>query len=177
MSEGKCRFNRNNGQILQVFVFCWTFLVEYIVPVILISYLYIRILLVLRHKLDNANANQRDGVLGKAKRNVILTMLIAGCMFFICWTPNQMLRLILSTDVIKGFSVKRISDVFTGLVMCNMSVNPVVYCFKYEHFRVQLKQLVRSHLRRNRVRPGEESNDAPSLSIDPIQNTATTQAL
>ncbi|XP_071788449.1 galanin receptor 2b-like [Asterias amurensis] len=177
MRNGECRYNRNNGKMFEVFVFCWTFLIEYILPSILISFSYVRILLVLRHKLDNANANQQDGVFSKAKRNVITTMLIAGCMFFICWTPMQMLRLILSTDIVDVFSVRGISDAFTGLVMCNMSVNPVVYCFKYEHFRTQLKQLVRSRFGRNRVRPGEESTDAPSLAIDPIQETAITQAL
>ena len=175
--KGTCRYNRTNGKVFEVFVFCWTFLIEYILPAFLISFSYVRILLVLRHKLDNANANQQDGVFSKAKRNVITTMLIAGCMFFICWTPMQMLRLILSTDIVDVFSVRGISDAFTGLVMCNMSVNPVVYCFKYQHFRTQLKQLVRSRFGQNRVRPGEESNDAPSLSVDPMQNTATTQML
>ena len=57
--------------------------------------------------------------------------------------------------------------------MCNMNVNSVVYCFKYEHFRVQLKQRVGSRFGRKRVRPGEESTDAPSLSINPTQQTET----
>ncbi|XP_033624574.1 probable G-protein coupled receptor 83 [Asterias rubens] len=142
---------------------------EYIIPVILMSFSYIKILLVLRHKIDNANANQQDGVFSKAKRNVIMTMLIAGCMFFICWTPVETLRLLLAVGVIvtdqKTFSVKYASDAFTALVMCNMSVNPAVYCFKYEHFRTQLKQLVRSRFGRNRVRPGEESNHGLTLSV------------
>ncbi|XP_071788450.1 galanin receptor 2b-like [Asterias amurensis] len=177
VSDGKCAFNPKNAKIFEVFVFSWSFLVEYIVPVIFISFSYVRILLVLRHKLDNANANQQNGVLSKAKKNVIITMLIAGCMFFICWSPIQMLRLFLSTELVKGFSAGTVLGAARGLVMCNMSVNPVVYCFKYEHFRTQLSQLARSRFGRHRVRPGEESNDVPSLSIDPIQETAITQAL
>ncbi len=175
--KGQCHFNYSFSRVIEVMLFCWTFLIEYIVPVTLISFLYVRILLVLRHKLDNANANQQDGIFSKAKRNVIMTLLIAGCMFFICWTPIQMLRLLSSVDIVESNSYRTFSDAFAGLVMCNMSVNPVVYCFKYEHFRVHLMQLVRSRSPRNRVRPGDESNEAPALSIDPIQNTVPTQAL
>ena len=164
--KGTCRYNRTNGKIFEVFVFCWTFLIEYILPAFLISFSYVRILLVLRHKLDNANANQQDGVFSKAKRNVITTMLIAGCMFFICWTPIQTLRLLHNINVITD-NTRQISDItraFQDLIMCNMSVNPVVYCFKYEHFRVQLMQLLRSRFGRNQVRPGEESMEGTTLS-------------
>ena len=79
----------------------------------------------------------------------------------------ETMRLLFSIDVISTREpvVDRVRAVFTGLVMCNMSVNPVVYCFKYEHFRTQLKQLVRSRFGRNRVRPGEESNHGLTLSV------------
>ena len=143
---------------------------------LLISFSYCKILLVLRHKLDNANANQQDGVFSKAKRNVITTMLIAGCMFFICGTPMQTFRLLYTTGVLTSSTPSLyffLNQTFKTLVMCNMSVNPVVCCFKYEHFRAQLKQLVRSRFGRNRVRPGVESTDAPSLSINPTQQTET----
>ncbi|XP_071788519.1 galanin receptor 2b-like [Asterias amurensis] len=149
--------------------------IEYIIPVILISISYVRILLVLRQKLDIANANQQDGVFSKAKRNVITTMLIAGSMFIICWTPVEMFRLLFAIGVLTAStpSLDFLYQTFMTLVMCNMSVNPVVYCFKYELFRTQLTQLVRSRFGRNRVHPGEESIDAPSLSINPTQQTET----
>ncbi|XP_033624585.1 substance-P receptor-like [Asterias rubens] len=179
VNGNRCGFNRSISPTALNIVFCVTVFVEYIVPVILISFSYVRILLVLRNKLFNANANQQDGVFSKAKRNVIMTMLIAGCMFFICWTPTQTLRFLLTIGVVtrRTSSFTSISLAFTGLIMCNMSVNPVVYCFKYEHFRTQLKQLVRGRFGRSRVRPGVESNDAPSLAIDPIQQSAITQAM
>ncbi|XP_071788445.1 galanin receptor 2b-like [Asterias amurensis] len=120
-------------------------------------------------------ANQQDGVFSKAKRNVIATMLISDCMFFICGTPMQAFRLLYTTGVLTSStpSLDFLNQTCKTLVMCNMSVNPVVYCFKYEHFRTQLKQLVRSRFGRNRVRPGEESTDAPSLSINPTQQNET----
>ena len=148
----------------------------YYSSIVLIYFSYIQILLLLRHKLHGTVTQQADVVLSKAKKNVRLTMLIAGIMFFICWTPMETMRLLFSLDVIstREPAVARVRAVFTGLVMCNMSVNPAVYCFKYEHFRTQLMELVRSRFGRNRVRPGEESTDRPTWALDPTtQQTAS----
>ncbi|XP_071788420.1 delta-type opioid receptor-like [Asterias amurensis] len=143
-------------------------LVEYMIPVTLMAFSYVNILLMLRRKLaGETNANQRgQGVLSKAKRNVLKTMLIAGTLFFVCWSPIMVVRfLIITTNI----DYEAVFIACSGLVMCNMSVNPVVYCFKYEHFQVQLMHLIRSTFRRNRVQAGGETNSTP-LSIDP--NTA-----
>ncbi|XP_033624577.1 C-X-C chemokine receptor type 5-like [Asterias rubens] len=180
ITDNKCGFDYSISPTARIVLFILIMLVEYIIPVILISFPYGRILLVLRHKLDNANANQQNRILSKAKRNVIITLLIAGFMFFICWTPMQTLRVFITIGAVSSSSsslVTLLGQVFMGLIMCNMCVNPVVYCFKYEHFRTQLKQLVKKRFRHNRVHPGVESTGAPSLAIDPIQQTATAQAL
>ena len=180
ITDNKCGFDYSISPTARIVLFILIMLVEYIIPVILISFPYGRILLVLRHKLDNANANQQNGILSKAKRNVIITLLIAGFMFFICWTPMQTLRVFITIGAVSSSSsslVTLLGQAFMGLIMCNMCVNPVVYCFKYEHFRTQLKQLVKKRFRHNRVHPGVESTGAPSLAIDPIQQTATAQAL
>ena len=172
VSENQCSFNHDMGSVAEATLFCLSFVVEYAIPVTLISFSYIKILLVLRQKLDNANADQQDGVFSKAKRNVIMTMLIAGCMFFICWTPVELMRLLLTSNVVttKTPQVGYVLGAFTELVMCNISVNPVVYCYKYDHFRTQLKQLVRSRFGRSRVRPGEA--DGPTLSVPDSRGTA-----
>ncbi|XP_033624575.1 neuropeptide FF receptor 2-like [Asterias rubens] len=180
ITDNKCGFDYSISPTARIVLFIVIILVEYIIPVILISFSYGRILLVLRQKLDNANANQQNGILSKAKRNVIITLLIAGFMFFICCTPMQTLRVLLTIGVVSSSSselVTILGQAFLGFIMCNMCVNPVVYCFKYEHFRTQLKQLVRKRFGRNRVRPGEESTDGTSLAIDPIQNTVSTQGI
>ncbi|XP_033624576.1 neuropeptide FF receptor 2-like [Asterias rubens] len=175
----KCGYDYSTSPTARIVLFIVIMLVEYAIPVTLISFSYVRILLVLRHKLDNVNANQQNGILSKAKRNVIMTLLIAGCMFFICWTPMQAFRVFIAIGAFSSSSgalVILIGQAFMSMIMCNMCVNPVVYCFKYEHFRTQLKQLVQKRFRRKRVRPGE-STGAPSLAIDPIQQTATAQTL
>ena len=53
-------------------------------------------------ELDNANANQQDGVFSKAKRNVLMTLLIAGSVFLICWTPVEMFRLLFAIHVLNS---------------------------------------------------------------------------
>ncbi|XP_071788516.1 galanin receptor 2b-like [Asterias amurensis] len=170
--QSKCQFDSKFLIIAKVPLFLSTVLVEYTIPVVLISFSYIRILLLLRHKLINGTVNQQgDGVFSKAKRNVILTALLAGIMFFLCWTPLEMMRFLNSVGITRE-PTNLVRATLTGLVMCNMSVNPVVYCFKYEHFRTQLKQLVRSRFGQNRVRPGVESIDGPTLSVPDTRGTA-----
>ena len=164
--EGECAVYSH----LTNMIFVLGIMLEYLIPVTLMTFAYVRIFIVLRRKLAGAQ-QQRDGIIGKAKRNVQETMLIAGIIFIICWTPLQIFRFLVSTDILhtKYYSSDALK-VVTAIVMCNMSVNPIIYCFKYEHFRKQLLQLMRSRFRRNRVQTEVETN-AMSISIDPIQQT------
>ncbi len=168
-TEGKCAVHSQLTNM--IFVLGITF--EYLIPVTLMTVAYVRILIVLRRKLAGGQ-RQRDGIIGKAKRNVQETMLIAGILFLICWTPLQIFRFLVSTNIVHtNFYSTDAFKVVTAIVMCNMSVNPIVYCFKYDHFRSQLRQLLRSRFRRNQVHAGVATN-AVSISIDPIQQTGTT---
>ncbi|XP_071788446.1 galanin receptor 2b-like [Asterias amurensis] len=133
--QSKCQFDPYFLVHTKLPLFCSEVLVEFSIPIVLISFSYTRILLLLRHKLSDGTVNQQaDGVLSKAKRNVIVTMLIAGIMFFICWTPLEMMRFLVILGITREPN-ELTRTILTGLVMCNMSVNPVVYCFKYQHFR------------------------------------------
>ena len=145
------------------------FSVELFIPVSIMSFAYLRIFVMLRRKLANTtNAHQQqNGVLGKAKRNVLETVLIAGIMFVVCWAPFELgkLKTVFTNELIPADAYVAL----LGFAMGNMSVNPVIYCFKYEHFRTQLGQLLRSLFRRNRVHSGEETNASSIETNDPIQ--------
>ena len=177
--QGRCSLNSHVTDVEKVTIMLLYSLVEYLIPVILMTFAYVKILVILQRKLAGTadTHQQRNGVLGRAKRNVLVTMLLTGSLFVICWTPLETLRFLYSIGIVKlGQPLVDIIPFFKALVMCNMCVNPVIYCFKYEHFRVQLMQLVRKRFRHNRVHTGEESN-APTLSImDPLQQTAITQS-
>ncbi len=164
-TEGNCYLNYNFFNI----IFAYIFTLDYLIPVTLMTFAYSRIFMVLRRKLADAQ-QQRDGVLSKAKRNVLETMLIAGIFFFICWTPLQVLGFVMITGSIDFSLTVDMYQVFTAIVTCNMNVNPVIYCFKYKTFRDQLLQLVRSRFNRNRVHTVE------SISTAQTQPTAVTQA-
>ena len=164
-TKGECEMNYNYVNIS----FAYSFTLNYLIPVTLMTFAYVRIFIVLRRKLADGQ-QQRNGVLSKAKRNVLETMVIAGIFFFICWTPMQVLGFLITTRAIDFAVTVDMFQVFTAIVTCNMSVNPVVYCFKYKQFRDQLLQLVRGRFNRNRVHTVE------SISVEQTQETAATQA-
>ena len=81
------------------------------------------------------------GKFGRAKKNVIITLCIVAVAFIICWTPASITYSLYNF----GYPYDLTSDmhsVFLTLVLCNLSVNPVVYGFKYHEFRRQIKQMV-----------------------------------
>ena len=177
--QGRCSPNSHFTNVEKFMLMIVALFVEYLIPVILMTFAYVKILVIIQRKLAGTADphQQRNGVLSKAKRNVLVTMLLSGTMFVICWTPTQIVRFLYSIGIARlNQHLLDINAFVKTWVMCNMCVNPVIYCFKYEHFRVQLMQLLRKAIRQNRVHTGEESN-APTVSImDPLQQTAITQS-
>ena len=122
---------------------------EYFAPITVLIYTYTRILIVLTKKLVNP-VNGQQNTMSKAKKNVLVTTLLIAIMFVVCWTPIEA-QFIYSTASNTPGMLSILYAPFTALVACNMFVNPIIYCFKYEKFRSQLKYLVLKRFRRNRV--------------------------
>lgn len=163
-----CKFTLENP--LTIPLLTLDICIQYLIPVVLMLFTYTRIILVLKKKLAGAtDANQQPHAnLYKAKQNVIETMLIAVVLFAICWTPFEIFKL--KTFISKKISSSTAYIAVTGSLTCNMCVNPIVYCFKYKHFRSQLQKYVREKFRRNRVGTVERST-GPSLVSGTIQKT------
>ncbi|XP_038068950.1 galanin receptor type 1-like [Patiria miniata] len=122
--------------------------VGYFVPITILIYTYSRILIMLRKKTLNQQANGPRIVMTKAKKNILVTTMLIGVMFVVCWTPIEVLY------IYQRFTVYWSTPLyypFTSVLACNMFVNPIIYCFKYEHFRSELRQLIIKRCRRNRV--------------------------
>ncbi|XP_071788551.1 galanin receptor 2b-like [Asterias amurensis] len=139
--------------------------VEYFIPLIIIVVSYTKIVIMLSKKLDKP-VNVRQHRLIEAKNNVLTTVILAGVMFVICWTPNEY-------DYMKAlffleFWDETIYDALTGLLACNMFVNPIIYCLNYKHFRRQLSILVSKGCRSNRV----EEQPVRSVSRGALQPRA-----
>ncbi|XP_071788465.1 adenosine receptor A2a-like [Asterias amurensis] len=137
-NQGVCE-KSHLGTAAQVGVFILALSTEYLIPVFLMSFCYIRILITLRRRLAGPRQHLR-GVMSRAKRNVIESMFLAVVMFVVCWTPAEGLYLTyLATN---RASAPLVNIAFSGLLTCNMCVNPIIYCFKYQQFRGQFRELL-----------------------------------
>ncbi|XP_038069057.1 allatostatin-A receptor-like [Patiria miniata] len=149
INEGYCQLTELETG-LRVFQFSAEFTIEYLVPITILVCTYGRIIFTLTKKSANPMIGARNTT-NKAKKNVLVTTILIGLMFVLCWTPIELLFLY---SQLTGDWNTSLYDPFTSLVACNMLVNPVIYCFKYEKFRSELRKLVLKRCRRNRVEDG-----------------------
>ncbi|XP_038073003.1 allatostatin-A receptor-like [Patiria miniata] len=125
--QGECQAIRMG---LGLRVLLWVVVVvgtEYLVPLAILIYTYTRILIALTRKVGNPAGGQLNS-LSKAKKNVLVTVLLAGIMFVVCWTPAEIYYIdVLFFDDSFGDGVY---VALTGVLACNMFINPIIYCFK-----------------------------------------------
>ena len=116
--------------------------VEFILPFIILSYCYGRIVYVLSRRLDSnlSTGNQLDQF-QLARKNTLKTFLIVAICFVLCWSNNQIYFLMhnLGYDInFDGFYYK-----FTiFMVFLNCTVNPFVYLVKYRDYHMALRSLI-----------------------------------
>ncbi|XP_071788461.1 galanin receptor 2b-like [Asterias amurensis] len=161
--NGRCRtVDMQLG--VQVLVGATVVGMEYFIPIVIMVVSYTKILIMLRKKLLNP-VIARQHNLAKAKKNVLMTVLLSGFLFVICWTPTEY-------DYLKELFFPELWDetvyiALTGLLACNMFINPIIYCLNYRHFRHQLNVLWRKGFRPNQV--GDRS--IPTVSTNILQQT------
>ncbi|XP_038068929.1 allatostatin-A receptor-like [Patiria miniata] len=135
---------------LKIFATSVAMVIEYLVPITILIYAYSRITIKLAKK--SANPMYRPRIdMNKAKKNVLVTTMLIGLMFAVCWTPTVVNHV---RSLITGIKGDLSYAVATSLVSCNTFVNPIIYCWKYEHFRLELRSLFIRRCRRNRVEDG-----------------------
>ncbi|XP_038069079.1 neuropeptide receptor 22-like [Patiria miniata] len=146
--QGYCQFIEMETA-LKVFEATMVVVIECLMPFTILIYTYSRIIITLTKK--SAPMNGPQNAVNKAKRNILVTTMLIGIMFAVCWTPLEVLFIY---EQFSGDWSTPLYDPFTTLVACNMFVNPIIYFFKYNHFRSELRQLIQKLLRRNRVGDG-----------------------
>ncbi|XP_038062812.1 beta-2 adrenergic receptor-like [Patiria miniata] len=164
---GKCGIRTSKE--VQIAAGVTAFVTQYFFPLSLMTFVYIRIAKSLNHRVEPmvsgessrpvstlspsqvGNAwepvsNDRVPTMlpnfrGRARRNVIKTLVLVCVAFFVCWTPNQVCYLIFNTaqDIDKKSPMFRLTII---LAFCNMIVNPFIYAFKYRVFRHGLLEIV-----------------------------------
>lgn len=152
-SNGNCDVQYTSPQ-LKVLAGCMTFLITFLLPLVIMAFAYSSIEKTLRQRVDNdaAESNRRQTLNAnstpnppanhreRARVNVIKTLIIVSVTYAICWAPNHIIYL--SYNLGKG------ENLITGpfynftvyLAFFNMCINPFIYTLKYRHFRKGLKK-------------------------------------
>ena len=118
-------------------------LYEFLIPAILMSGMYIRMV----HKLRSrrlpsmkASGQQTPSNLSRAQKNLTKTFIIVIIVYIGCWTINQFNWLMFNL----GWNLKLNSDfnfLSIILVYINCCINPFIYIFSYKDFQQSLKHL------------------------------------
>ena len=125
---------------------------HYVIPLVIICFVYIRIVFKLRESdcLDggntptttsgNSSSDAREIKIKRASRNIIKTMFVVSITYLICWGPNEFLYLYSNLGGKVDFS-----DAFNYYTVvsatCNMCVNPIIYLCNWKDFRAKTLKL------------------------------------
>ncbi|XP_071800136.1 galanin receptor 2b-like [Asterias amurensis] len=143
-----------------------TLLVEYLIPLSIMSFAYVRIIARLKKLAKYGERRRRcstttmtpskrrgssfitEGVrcrsgptqlmLVKARRNVTKTLCLVFATYVICWTPVEIEYIIYSVGISYHQNIGQ--SVTTCLLMGNMCVNPFIYAAKYRQIQMAAKR-------------------------------------
>lgn len=141
-----------------------TVTIQFVFPILSMAYMYARMIIVLQTKpRRNAGNGNRIGNeagtaqtlpngdvivcggkthLSSVQRNLIKTLVILVICFVCCWITNQGYWLVYNL----GYGIN-VSETFINfsvlMVYVNCCVNPFIYIFKFEEFRVRMRVLFR----------------------------------
>lgn len=177
--DGECKMVRS-GSAKQAFAGVLIFLLEYLLPLMVITFCYTNIIVLLYRRRKRREATSlfpgasmssttvsaqinTHRSFQKVQYNVLSTLLMMALSFAVFWSPVELDFLIFnlrgadvsnagaaSDDI--GSVVDHVDDVdagnydiYTVCLLANVCVNPFIFCFKYGHFRRQLKKTVQFH--------------------------------
>nr|XP_043908333.1 galanin receptor type 1 [Solea senegalensis] len=122
----------------KVYVMC-TFVFGYLLPLVLISVCYTKVLKHLHKKLRNVSKKSE-----LSKKKTAQTVLVVVVVFGLSWLPHHVVHLWVEFG---SFPLNQASFLFRMVAHClaysNSSVNPVIYAFLSENFRNSYKQVFR----------------------------------
>ncbi|XP_071808683.1 galanin receptor 2b-like [Asterias amurensis] len=126
---------------------------EYVVPVAVMLFAYIRISVEMKrgaarvgpapaqHLPGGANAPDMAESLLRARRSTFKMLLIVFITFLICWTPNELIFFMFNVGWLDLEFNEWYYLLSVAMVATNCCANPVIYAFKYRQFRSGLKEL------------------------------------
>ncbi|XP_005041853.1 PREDICTED: galanin receptor type 1 [Ficedula albicollis] len=130
-----------NPRHKKVYVIC-TFVFGYLLPLLLISFCYAKVLNHLHKKLRNMSKKSEA-----SKKKTAQTVLVVVVVFGISWLPHHVIHLWAEFGV---FPLTQASFLFRVTAHClaysNSSVNPIIYAFLSENFRKAYKQVFKCQI-------------------------------
>ncbi|NWT89925.1 GALR1 protein, partial [Lanius ludovicianus] len=130
-----------NPRHKKVYVIC-TFVFGYLLPLLLISFCYAKVLNHLHKKLRNMSKKSET-----SKKKTAQTVLVVVVVFGISWLPHHVIHLWAEFGV---FPLTQASFLFRVTAHClaysNSSVNPIIYAFLSENFRKAYKQVFKCQI-------------------------------
>ena len=143
-SNGKCYVSSLwSSKELSILGSMASFMVQFILPIIIMMFCYIVIIKVLRQKLQVGAAMGNINPAGQDKmgKNVLKTLALVSLTFIICWAPNTVVFALYIT----GFDTMLFStdfyDFTVYLVFLNCCLNPFIYAAQYKDFQNQMKKI------------------------------------
>ncbi|XP_019400349.1 PREDICTED: galanin receptor type 1 isoform X1 [Crocodylus porosus] len=125
----------------KLYVVC-TFVFGYLLPLLLISFCYAKVLNHLHKKLRNTSKKSEA-----SKKKTAQTVLVVVVVFGISWLPHHIIHLWAEFGV---FPLTQASFLFRVTAHClaysNSSVNPIIYAFLSENFRKAYKQVFKCQI-------------------------------
>ncbi|XP_060679950.1 galanin receptor type 1 [Hemiscyllium ocellatum] len=120
-----------------------TFVVGYLLPLLLICYCYAKVLNHLHKKLRNMSKKSET-----SKKKTAQTVLVVIVVFCVSWLPNHVINL---WTEFGSFPLTDASFAFRIAAHClaysNSSVNPIIYAFLSENFRKSYQQVFKCKIR------------------------------
>ncbi|XP_043973731.1 galanin receptor type 1 [Gambusia affinis] len=130
--------NQNHKKVYEV---C-TFVFGYVLPLLLISFCYAKVINHLHKKLRNMSKKSEA-----SKKKTAQTVLVVVVVFCLSWLPHHIVQLWVEFG---NFPLTEASFVFRVAAHClaysNSSVNPVIYAFLSENFRKAYKQVFKCQI-------------------------------
>nr|XP_050052440.1 RYamide receptor-like [Dermacentor andersoni] len=142
-------WDENAGKVYTAVIFTVTFLT----PMLVLTYTYSSIGWKMWRHTSPGNADiRRDQQQLTAKMKVVKMLATVVVMFAVCWLPIHLMNLILYFDraAMQPDTAEQeylyIAAFFSchWFSMANSFVNPIIYCFMSDNFRVDLRQLMMS---------------------------------
>ena len=118
-----------------------TFVLQFLIPIVVLIFCYLRMVRTLWMRIAAANDTSKNNKKAPM-RNVVKTLIMVSACFFVCWVFNQVFYLAFNLGASMDFTSSFYH--FTVIaVFCNCCINPIVYLAQYRQFQKRLIQIFR----------------------------------